>query len=274
MKKSGYIKDLINLAKIVQGEGPLLPFSVYSSTSEQQILNTPIVKPLLIFVLSGIKKLGVDGELVCPAGCFVFLSNKSGINMRNIPVDKEYLAILVDFEYSDFNQFKPSQEKVEKRFSGEIDYVLARTMHQYMEWSAFAYPEAWHFRKKELLQIIYQSGYEQVSSMAAPPTFSHQLHNLIHEDISGDWNINRLTAKLAISESSFRRKLKAEETDIHLIVNSARLGSALHLLQTTLQPIGLIAERCGYISHSRFTEKFKKMFGITPSELRKTRIRI
>ena len=95
MKKSAYIKDLINLAKIVQGEGPLLPFSVYSSTSEQQILNTPIVKPLLIFVLSGIKKLGVDGELVCPAGWFVFLSNKSGINMRNIPVDKEYLAILV-----------------------------------------------------------------------------------------------------------------------------------------------------------------------------------
>jgi AraC-like DNA-binding protein len=34
-----------------------------------------------------------------------------------------------------------------------------------------------------------------------------------------------------------------------------------------------VAERCGYQSQSRFTDKFKQFFGVTPTELRKTRMR-
>lgn len=266
------MQELIELAKKTLHEKKPLPFSVYSSIKEQRIFNAPVIKPLLIFVLAGVKQLGKDNEIVCPTGTFVFLSNSPTMNMRNIPNEEEYLAVLIEFEYGDFNQFKHKRNNTKKYVQGEVDYVLAKTLQQYMEWSTFAHPEAWHFRKKELLQLIYQSGYEDVSTLAEHPSLSHQLHDIIHDNISGDWGVDRLAAKLAISESTLRRKLKAEGVNIHAIVNRTKLGHGLHLVQTTMEPIGRIAERCGYYSQSRFTHQFKQLFGITPTELRKTRM--
>jgi AraC-like DNA-binding protein len=266
-----HMQDLMESAKQTRHIDKPLPFSLYSSITEQCILNAPIMKPLLIFVLAGVKQLGKDSEIVCPAGGFVFLSNSPTIDMRNIPVNEEYFAVLIDFDYSDFSQFKRNTNHTKKYFQGQIDHTLERTLKQYMEWATYAPPAAWHFRKKELLQIIYQAGYEDVGVIAEPPSLSHQLQDLVSEDISGEWGVERVTAKLAMSESTLRRKLKAEGTDIHAIINRTRLGHALHLVQTTMDPIGRIAERCGYLSQSRFTDKFKQLFGITPSELRKTR---
>ncbi|CAN7261930.1 AraC family transcriptional regulator [Pseudoduganella sp. LjRoot289] len=272
MKTDVYMQELIEAAKKTLNEEKQLPFSVYSSITEQHILNAPVIRPLLIFVLAGVKQLGRDSEIVCPSGGFVFLSNSPTIDMRNIPDDEEYFAVLVEFDHSDFDQFKNRRNSAKKYVQGEIAYVLAKTLQQYMEWSTYAHPEAWHFRRKELLQIIFQLGHEDVSAIAEHPSLSHQVHDLISSDIAGDWGVERLTSKLALSESTFRRKLKAEGTDINAIVNRTRLGHGLHLVQTTMEPIGRIAERCGYISQSRFTDKFKKLFGLTPSELRKTRM--
>lgn len=272
MVVSTYLQELTTSAKKTLQEQKQLPFSVYSSVTEQHILNAPVIKPLLIFVLAGVKQLGRNNEIICPAGGFVFLSNSTTIDMRNIPIDEEYFAVLVEFEHSDFDQFKYKKSSVNNYFQGEVDYVLSKTLQQYIEWSIFAHPEAWHFRKKELLQIIYQSGYEDVIAIAEYPSLSHKLHDIIRGDISGDWSVERLTERLATSESTLRRKLKAEGTDIYTIINGTRLGHALHLVQTTMEPIGHIAERCGYYSQSRFTDKFKKLFGVTPSKLRKTRM--
>ena len=161
--------ELIKSAKKSLDEKKALPFSVYSSIKEQRILNVPVAKPLLIFILGGVKKLGKDNEVVCPAGTFVFLSNSPTINMRNIPDDEEYFAVLIDFDYADFNQFKLKQTNRKKYIQGDIDSVLAKTLQQFIELSTFAPSEAWHFRKKELLQIIYHSGYADVCALAEPP---------------------------------------------------------------------------------------------------------
>ena len=75
----------------------ILPFSIYSSVREQRLFNVPIVKPLLIFVLGGEKHLGKSPTQVFQSGEFIFLSNKTQIDMRNIPSDHPYYALLIDF---------------------------------------------------------------------------------------------------------------------------------------------------------------------------------
>jgi transcriptional regulator GlxA family with amidase domain len=47
--------------------------------------------------------------------------------------------------------------------------------------------------------------------------------------------------------------------------------AALALLQETFWPVGQVAAAVGYISHSRFSERFKRRFGLSPTELKKTR---
>lgn len=273
---STHMKELIALAKKTSHKSNGLPFSVYSSIKEQRISNVPIIKPLLVFILGGAKHLGKDKKIVCPSGTFVFLSNSPMIDMRNIPDDEEYFALAIEFEYHDFNQFKdvkPKRYAPKKYFQGEINSVLEKALQQYIEWSCFAPQEALHFnfRKQELLQLIYLSGYECVSAIAEPPSVSHQLYDIINSNISDDWSAERLAAHLSISESTLRRKLNAEGTSVQIIKNRTKLGYGLHLLQTTMEHIGRIAERCGYQSQSRFTHQFKQLFGMTPTELRKTR---
>ncbi|MFT5997355.1 MAG: AraC-like DNA-binding protein [Glaciecola sp.] len=44
------------------------------------------------------------------------------------------------------------------------------------------------------------------------------------------------------------------------------------MLQTPQDSLDMIAEKCGYQFQSRFTDRFKARFGLTPSELRKTKM--
>jgi AraC-like DNA-binding protein len=266
------MKELINLAKITSHDDEGLPFSVYSSMKEQRISNVPVLKPLLICVLAGLKQLGRSNKVECPSGNFVFLSNSPNVDMRNIPDEEEYFAVLIEFDYSDFDQFKHKPSACKKYFQGEINSTLEKALQQYIEWSVFAPSETLHFRKRELLQLIYLSGYEDVAAIAEPPSLSHQVYDIMNDNISGGWGVERLAAHLTMSESTLRRKLKAEGTSIQAIRNRTKLGHGLHLVQTTMEHIGRISERCGYQSQSRFTDQFKQQFGMTPTELRRTRM--
>mgnify|MGYP003915669909 FL=1 len=265
------MKNLIKLAKKSLNEKNDLPFSIYCSTKEQRIANVPVINPLLIFILGGAKKLGKNND-ECKSGSFVFLSNSPNIDMRNIPDDEEYFAVLIEFQYSDFNQFKFKQKAKKKYFKGEIDKLLEKALQQFIELSMLVEPSALQFRKQELLQLLYLSGYEEVSAIAEPPSIAQQIYEIINEKIDDDWSVERLAEKLFMSESTLRRKLKSEGTSIKAIRNRTRLGYGMHLIQTTMEDIGRIAMRCGYQSQSRFTEQFKLLFGMTPTALRKTRL--
>lgn len=261
-------------AKLASAENTALPFAVYTSLKEQTILNVPIVKPLLIFVLDGCKKLGANGDVQCVNGRFVFLSNGTKIDMRNIAENDEYFALLIEFDYTDFSclNYKAVNINVEPYFLGEITPLLEGALQQFIEWAAFAPAELWHIRRQELLQTLFHLGYTQVCSIAGAPSLSAKVHAIISTDLTYDWTMDVITQKLAMSESTIRRKLTAEGTSLQAVKDSARLSFGLHQVQSTFQPINHIAEQCGYLSQSRFTNKFKQLFGVTPSALRKTRL--
>lgn len=247
-------------------------FSVYSSYKEQIITNVPIVKSLLIFILSGTKQLGKDGLVECQSGSFVFLSNSLRIDMRNIPIQEEYFAVLIDFDKKDFSELPKSPAPHKKYFQGEINPVLASALCQFMEFSSIAPSQVMRLRKREMLEIIYHSGYTDICNIVEPPSLSEKVQSMISNDLSCDWPVDLIASNLFMSVSTLRRKLKNEDNNIQDIRNRARLGYGLHLLQTTQFHIGNIAEQCGYQSQSRFTEQFKLLFGMTPREIRKTKM--
>lgn len=267
------MRELIQTAKQIANESADLPFSAYSSVMEQRILNVPVVKPLLICVLDGSKAIGEENELSCGAGNFIFLSNSPNTSMRNIPDIGEYFALLVEFEYEDFDCLSSLTTNTERYCIGEIGSVLKNTLIQFVENTTYAPPEIWRLRRQEILQVISHLGYKAVNAIMAPPSLSHKLHNIIKTDVSVDWNANTLSSMLAMSESTLHRKLSVEGINLQTIKDRAKLGHGLHLIQTSFDSVSHVAEQCGYQSQSRFSEKFKQLFGITPSQLRKTRVR-
>lgn len=264
--------NIIAIAKKVIEKQLNRPFSVYSSYQEQKITNVPIIKPLLIFILSGVKQLGQYDSVECLSGSFVFLSNRYQIDIRNIPIQEEYFAVIIDFDYEDFSALPKSPELKKKYFQGEINPVLASALCQFMEFSLIAPSSVTKLRKREILEIIYLSGYQEICNIVEPPNLSDKVQSIILNDVSYDWSVDLIASKLFISASTLRRKLKSEGNHIQDIRNRTRLGYGLHLLQTTHFHIGKIAEQCGYQSQSRFTEQFKLLFGMTPREVRKTKL--
>ena len=269
------MNNLIHSIKNVALEHSLLPFAIYSSVKEQRIVNVPIINPVLIVVLDGEKRLGKTADVICAAGNFIFLSNSPLLDLRNIPSEREYLALLIEFEQQDFAVFnerifthKPTT--AQPYVIGQVHGHLKILLQQFVEWSAFSPMALWPARRAEILQYLDYLGYP-VQALANAPTLSHKLYQLIRLNLAQDLSITELCAQMAMSESTLRRKLQAEGTSVQEIKDHTKLGYGLHLLQTSNTSIGVIAESCGYQSQSRFSERFKQRFGLTPTELRKTK---
>lgn len=265
------MQQLIKTIKANNTNDSVLPFAVYSSIKEQHLLNVPVVKPLFIAVLDGEKKLGKQDEIICRAGDFIFLSDSPAINMRNIPKEKEYFALLIEFDYQDFVGLGSQTSSTQPFTLGEISLTLEKCLQQFVEWSVFAPKELWPLRKKELLQLLYYLGHTDILAMAASHKLGQNIHAIISEKPSVELSLTTLCQKISISESTLRRKLALEGTTVQEIKDQVKLGLGLHLLQTTSHAIVYIAEQCGYQSQSRFTSRFKERFGLTPSALRKTK---
>jgi AraC-like DNA-binding protein len=263
---------LLNSIKKIISDSDDLPFSVYRSVHEQKLLNVPIAKPLLIVVISGDKVLGQNNEIICHSGQFIFLSDSPSINMRNIPKNSGYFALLIEFSYEDFDGIPSNDAQKSEYFIGKTTCTLQKCLQQFVESADWAPQKITTIRKKEILLLLYHLGYTQVVSMMGRQKISHRLHDLFHKKNFNDVTLDYICEHLAMSESTLRRKLMSEGTSVQDIKDRARLSLGLHLLQTTVEPIGIVAEKCGYHSQSRFTERFKTHFGLTPSELRKTKM--
>ncbi|MDS7925054.1 AraC family transcriptional regulator [Acinetobacter sp. V115_6] len=268
------MKNLISLAKksLLEQSNVNLPFAVYSAYQEQKITNVPIFKPLLIIVLSGYKELGKTENINCEAGSFIFLANSSSIDMRNIPDQEEYFALLIEFDFEDFNALPQIITAPQNYVQGELNPLLESALHQFIDFSLIAPPSAFKFRKRELLDLIYYSGYTDISNLNMTTSLSEKVQALISDHLSTELTAEFIASQLFMSSSTLRRKLKSEGNSIQDIRNRVRLGHGLHLIQTTNSSIGNIAFECGYQSQSRFTEQFKNLFGLTPRELRKTKM--
>ncbi|MFT6270255.1 MAG: AraC-like DNA-binding protein [Alphaproteobacteria bacterium] len=266
------MENLLSTIKNTINEKRERPFAVYSSIKEQNLLNVPIVKPLLIVVLSGSKELGNDNELTCHSGNFIFLSDSPAINMRNIPEDKEYFALLIEFDYEDFNGLQINAFNKQHYCIGKTTPTLEKCIQQFVESSVWTPKQLWPLRKREILGLLCHMGHKEILSMVGNSKIGYQLHAMFCEQGFHDLTNEHICKSMAMSESTLRRKLKSEGTSVQEIKDLARLSLGLHLLQTTRDSIGLISEICGYQSQSRFTERFKRRFGLTPSELRNTKV--
>jgi AraC-like DNA-binding protein len=106
------------------------------------------------------------------------------------------------------------------------------------------------------------------------PSQSHSLTRRITELLQWqpdkDWQINDIADRLAMSPSTLRRRLKHENTGFRQLLTECRLGHALALMQERRYSLLDIAGKCGYLNQEKFSARFKRQFGLTPSEYCKT----
>jgi AraC family transcriptional regulator len=94
----------------------------------------------------------------------------------------------------------------------------------------------------------------------------------IDANLNEKQELDKLAAIANLSKFHFHRIMKAflDET-LGNYINRLRLETAVKLLRYSFQPINEIAYQVGYETLSAFNKGFKKMFGVSPTSIRKNK---
>jgi hypothetical protein len=151
-------------------------------------------------------------ELICSAGNFIFLSDSPAINMRNIPKDKEYFALLIEFDYQDFNGLQMSTPNKQQYFIGETASILEKCLLQFVESSIWVPKQLLSLRKREIIEIPCHMGHKEILTMMGNSKIGQRLHDIFCQQNFNELTFENICIQLAMSESSLLRKLKLEGT--------------------------------------------------------------
>ncbi len=282
MDISGLTEQLLSLIYQNKDTPPVQGLNLFHSQEDQNLRAVPIVHPSVILVLSGSKQITSEkGETVLiSAGEGVLVPGNSQLTMVNFPDDviDHYLAVALTIQPNLLNRFlrdfHPEVEKPESSVIGLTPELVLHLNHwvQFSELSEMSNAQI-ELNILSLLSIL--ANHASLSNLQTPQGLSwkQKLFNHLQSDLSKNWTLEEVCSDLGTSASSLRRHLQNEGSGFRELLEDARLVSGLCTLQETFWPISQVAQSVGYQSQSRFSERFKLRFGLSPSELRKTRER-
>lgn len=261
---------------------PLGGLSLFHSYKAQTLRQVPINLPSLIWIVSGEKRLiNNQQEYDFVAGDLLLLPSNSTLFMENKPCHKKnnFLSVALSFSLEalkQFNELYGSQGLLPQQpiWQAKIPKNIRQALMQWFEFcreNAIDSQIAQH-RQVEFLLLLAQSGLAGNILLMGKPSWKSRITQIISSDLAYPWKIEDISQQLSTSESSLRRRLQQEGTNFRTLLEEIRLTSGLALLQETFWPINQVADSVGYQSQSRFSERFKQRFGMSPSELRKTRL--
>lgn len=231
---------------------------------------------LLVWVRSGVKTLiNQHGGLDCKAGEAVLIARGSQWDVVNDPAPAgRYEALVLQFGGAAIGDFhaRHAADFAAAALRGcaplGVDAELERSLDGALDTlrSASASARLRHHRVLDVLLLLAERGH--LFAPADALGWDERVRRLIGQRPQAPWRADTLARALHVSASTLRRRLLRSGTTIGDLVREVRLETALLLLQSTALPVGDVARRCGYDSHSRFSAAFRSRYGFAPSDLR------
>lgn len=285
---SHLLQDILAAARQLEPEGgdalqaaSLEALGLYRCWRPQELRDLVMPEASVLLVLRGRKKLETasrswqasPGEmLLVPAGTRFWLGNypdESGQTYRGLAV-RFSTEVIERFRQIYGSRWNPWSLRSRWQATAPPDFLYA--LHQWMRWCTQQAPDltlAQH-RQLELLLVLAQADLAGQLLLADHPSWERRVTALLHLDPARAWRMEDVAAHLGVSESVLRRHLQDEATGFRTLLEEVRLMQGLTLVQETAWAIGRVADAVGYRSQSRFSERFKRRFGLTPQSLRQT----
>ena len=254
--------------------------SIYNAYKPQEIHHVPFNQPTLLLVASGHKEVRINNtDLSIKQGELLILPPDTTIWIGNYPDQKsEYVGLAIRFDQKALKHFRLiygsylDQWDVSVKWHKKSPETILSLLSQMIAWEK-SYPSDIQLilhRQVELLLLLAQEGLIGNILLNEHPSWKLRVSQLLLMNPARSWQLKDVCLHLGISESSLRRKLLKEKSSFRELLEETRLSVGLSLLLETTQAIGQVADAVGYQSQSRFGERFKIRFGLTPSDLRRT----
>lgn len=234
-------------------------------------------EPCIMLIISGCKRIyDKERSYNITAGSIISVPGHSSYSFENIPDDKNiFRSLLIPFESKVIELINNAYIK------NNTTSNIKRKLHVFScdentEQSIvhfLNYTNNSQVKTHRLIEILLNLCIQNQALLSYSQTeilWHDNVRAILRNDLSHQWGIQDICKLLFISESTLRRHLTSENTSFREIILDLRLSSSFMLLLKTNNPVYHIASACGYQSVSRFTSNFKRKFGLTPTDLRKT----
>ncbi len=123
-------------------------------------------------------------------------------------------------------------------------------------------------RLLEILLVLAARGRADWLWSSVDGTMTERVRRLVLFDPGRDWSAPAVARVLAVSTATLSRRLRADGVTLRCLLEAERMAQARRLLDETRESVGVIAQRCGYKSPSRFVARFRRHYGLTPGKTR------
>lgn len=250
----------------------------------QTITRMDMSAPMLMFPIIGLKRISADRQTYgAHPGQVLLLPKGVRCDVENIPEpgQSRFLGASLAFDrqtvdlfgkvYSDGLKDQDLTPRWKAAGSDELYSIIADWITHDQNYPADL-TQTRH-RLVEILLILARQGLAGNLLMSHSETLSERITLHFKTDLSRDWSVKDLTKALAMSERTLRRRLQSENTGFRDLLEDTRLNQGVERVISSDMPIGQIAFECGYQSQSRFAERFRLRFSMSPTELRATQKR-
>ncbi|ASI92712.1 helix-turn-helix domain-containing protein [Vibrio mediterranei] len=141
-----------------------------------------------------------------------------------------------------------------------IDVHCAATLHCSLAYSI-------------LRELVVCGVIDPFYELMAKKKTSKRVTEVILSDLTNKWKLSDVACCLNMSNSTLQRKLKGESLEFSVLLSTVRLEVARKTLTCSDTCISKVALDCGFESLAYFSYVFKKRYGMTPTQCKKTLIK-
>ncbi|MCG7585418.1 helix-turn-helix transcriptional regulator [Photobacterium sp. OFAV2-7] len=249
--------------------------TIFRAEQLQRLRNVRIHSPSIIQIISGSKRLYWKESAVEFSHSQLLLCEASAsLSFENLPQKGRFVSRVFSFHCSpDGSMLEMS---VERAFDNDVPTIDAdNTLKDILNaLSSFDLggmsKETQTFWLMGLYQQLAEQGLLHRLFPSEKVTFSQTLSHYLSRSPGEAHPLQSVAERFAMSKATLIRKLKQEGTQYRELLADVRLNHALHLMQNGCCNVTMLSQLCGYQSEGRFSQRFKRKFGLTPSAYMKT----
>ena len=254
---------------------PMFKVSQVYGLQTQRLRNVAILTPSLFKIRSGRKRLFWQDD-VLEFDSSTLLLTKAGqqLTFENEPSKERFLSVQMSFllpPAEDMIQLsiKVADNECSPRFKpnrfvmASLDFLLELDTQSVSETTQAYWLNGFY-------QQLAEAGKLHLIFEGHAVSFEQKITELLQQAPWQDYQLDQVAAHFSMSRATLIRRLKEENTQFRTLLTRVRMNYALSLMQQGYRQQIDIAVRCGYQSQERFSQRFYKSFGITPSQYIKT----
>lgn len=249
--------------------------TVFRAEQLQKLRNVRVHSPTLIEIISGSKRLYWKDTKVDLSQSQLLLSQASAsLNFENLPQKGQFQSRVFSFHCS------PSESMLELSVIRAnqhdsptlgMDNALQNTLHALF---SFNQEEMSHqtqvFWVMGFYQQLAEKGWLHRLFPNKHASLTEKLSQYLSHSPGDDHPLELMAERFAMSRATLMRKLKQEGTQYRELLAEVRLNHALRLMQSEHYSVAMLSQLCGYQSEDRFSQRFKRKFGLSPKSYMKT----